>query len=73
MLTKNEKLKNDNIDKIALFLNKKYNKVFKDKQFTIDILKKEISKLLIRKKLFAQKKILILMWKDFYSVKTWKN
>ena len=49
MLTKNEKLKNDNIDKIALFLNKKYNKVFKDKQFTIDILKKEISKLLIRK------------------------
>ena len=49
MIAKNEKLKQANIDKIALFLNKKYNKVFKDKEFTIDILKQEISKLLLGK------------------------
>ena len=44
--TKNERLKQVNIDKISLFLSKKYNKVFKDKEFTMDILKHEISKLL---------------------------
>ena len=49
MQTKNERLKQANIDKISLFLNKKYNKVFKDKGFTIDILKQEISKLLLGK------------------------
>ena len=49
MMAKNEKLKQANIDKIALFLNRKYNKVFKDKEFTMDILKKEISKLLVGK------------------------
>ena len=48
-MTKNEKLKQANIDKIALFLSQKYNKVFKDKNFTIDILKQEISKLLVGK------------------------
>ena len=46
MMTKNEKLKQTNIDKISLFLSKKYNKVFKDKGFTMDILKTEVSKLL---------------------------
>ena len=49
MQNKNERLKQANIDKISLFLNKKYNKVFKDKGFTIDILKQEISKLLLGK------------------------
>ena len=49
MQTKNEKLKQVNIDKISLFLNKKYNKVFKDKEFTMDILKMEVSKLLLGK------------------------
>ena len=49
MITKNEKLKQVNIDKISLFLNKKYNKVFKDKQFTMDILKQEVSRLLLGK------------------------
>ena len=49
MMTKNEKLKQANIDKISLFLNKKYKKVFKDKQFTMDILKQEVSRLLIGK------------------------
>ena len=44
--TKNERLKQVNIDKLSLFLSKKYNKVFKDKEFTMDILKHEISKLL---------------------------
>ena len=48
-MTKNEKLKQANIDKISLFLSHKYNKVFKDKNFTIDILKQEISKLLVGK------------------------
>lgn len=49
MMTKNEKLKQANIEKISLFLNKKYNKVFKDRQFTIDILKYEVSRLLLGK------------------------
>ena len=48
-MSKNERLKQINIDKIALFLNNKYNKVFKDKNFTINTLKYEISKLLIGK------------------------
>ena len=48
-MSKNERLKQVNIDKIALFLNNKYNKVFKDKNFTIDALKYEISKLLFGK------------------------
>ena len=42
-MSKNERLKQINIDKIALFLNNKYNKVFKDKNFTMNILKNEIS------------------------------
>ena len=49
MQTKNERLKQMNIDKISLFLNKKYNKVFKDKEFTMDILKMEVSRLLLGK------------------------
>ena len=49
MMTKNERLKQVNIDKISLFLSKKYNKVFKDKEFTIDILKYEVAKLLLGK------------------------
>ena len=49
MMTKNEKLKQANIDKISLFLNKKYKKVFKDKQFTMEILKQEVSRLLLGK------------------------
>ena len=48
-MSKNESLKQINIDKIALFLNNKYNKVFKDKNFTMNSLKNEISKLLIGK------------------------
>ena len=48
-MSKNERLKQVNIDKIALFLNNKYNKVFKDKNFTLGVLKYEISKLLIGK------------------------
>ena len=48
-MTKNERLKQVNIDKISLFLSKKYNKVFKDKEFTIDILKYEVAKLLLGK------------------------
>ena len=48
-MSKNERLKQINIDKIALFLNNKYNKVFKDKNFTMNSLKYEISKLLIGK------------------------
>ena len=48
-MSKNERLKQINIDKIALFLSNKYNKVFKDKNFTMNILKNEISKLLIGK------------------------
>ena len=42
MMTKNERLKQVNVDKISLFLSKKYNKVFKDKEFTMDILKYEV-------------------------------
>jgi len=49
MMTKNERLKQANIDKISLFLSKKYNKVFKDKEFTMDILKYEVAKLLLGK------------------------
>ena len=49
MMTNNQKLKQTNIDKISLFLNKKYNKVFKDKQFTMDILKQEVSRFLLGK------------------------
>ena len=49
MMTKNERLKQVNIDKISLFLSKKYNKVFKDKEFTMDILKYEVAKLLLGK------------------------
>ena len=48
-MSKNERLKQINIDKIALFLNNKYNKVFKDKNFTMNSLKYEISRLLIGK------------------------
>ena len=48
-MTKNERLKQANVDKISVFLSKKYNKVFKDKGFTNEILKQEISKLLIGK------------------------
>ena len=49
MMTKNERLKQVNVDKISLFLSKKYNKVFKDKEFTMDILKYEVAKLLLGK------------------------
>ena len=45
-MLKNERLKQGIIDKIALFLNNKYNKVFKDKNFSMSELKYEISKLL---------------------------
>jgi hypothetical protein len=38
-----------NIDKIALFLSNKYNKVFKDKNFSMNELKYEISRLLVGK------------------------
>ena len=48
-MSKNERLKQINIDKIALFLNNKYNKVFKDKNFTMNTLKYEISRLLVGK------------------------
>ena len=48
-MSKNERLKQVNIDKIALFLSNKYNKVFKDKNFTMETLKYEVSKLLIGK------------------------
>ena len=48
-MSKNERLKQINIDKIALFLNNKYNKIFKDKNFTMNSLKYEISRLLIGK------------------------
>ena len=48
-MSKNERLKQVNIDKIALFLSNKYNKVFKDKNFTMNALKYEISRLLIGK------------------------
>ena len=48
-MSKNERLKQVNIDKIALFLNNKYNKVFKDKNFTMNALKYEISRLLVGK------------------------
>ena len=48
-MSKNERLKQVNIDKIALFLNNKYCKVFKDKNFSMNELKYEISKLLIGK------------------------
>ena len=48
-MSKNERLKQVNIDKIALFLSNKYNKVFKDKNFTMNALKYEISRLLVGK------------------------
>ena len=48
-MSKNELMKQINIDKIALFLSNKYNKIFKDKNFTMNILKNEISRLLIGK------------------------
>ena len=50
-MSKNERLKQVNIDKIALFLNNKYNKVFRDKNFSMNALKYEISRLLIGKKM----------------------
>ena len=54
-MSKNERLKQVNIDKIALFLSNKYNKVFKDKNFSMNELKYEISRLLVGKnmKLFT--------------------
>ena len=48
-MSKNERLKQVNIDKIALFLSNKYNKVFKDKNFSMNELKYEISRLLVGK------------------------
>ena len=48
-MSKNERLKRVNIDKIALFLNNKYNKVFQDKNFSMNALKYEISRLLVGK------------------------
>ena len=45
-MLKNERLKQGIIYKIALFLNKKYNKLLKDKNFSMSELKYEISKLL---------------------------
>ena len=48
-MSKNERLKQVNIDKIALFLSNKYNKVFKDKNFSMNALKYEISRLLVGK------------------------
>ena len=48
-MSNNERLKQINIDNIDLFLNNKYNKVFKDKNFTMNTLKYEISRLLVGK------------------------
>ena len=48
-MSKNERLKQVNIDKIALFLSNKYNKVFKDKNLSMNELKYEISRLLVGK------------------------
>ena len=48
-MSKNELLKQVNIDKIALFLSNKYNKVFKDENFSMNELKYEISRLLVGK------------------------
>lgn len=48
-MSKNERLKRVNIDKIALFLNNKYNKVFQDKNFSMNALKYKISRLLVGK------------------------
>lgn len=52
-MQKNEKMKKAIIEKISLFLNNKYRRVFQDKGFTIDILKLEISKLIPNKNLRA--------------------
>ena len=43
---KNEKLKKQFVDKMLLFLNNKYSRVFKDKGFTNEKLRLEVNKLL---------------------------
>ena len=43
---KNEKLKKQYVDKMLLFLNNKYSRMFKDKKITTEKLRKEIEKLL---------------------------
>ena len=52
-MQKNEKMKKAIVEKISLFLNNKYRRVFQDKGFTIDMLKSEISKLVPNKNLRA--------------------
>ena len=42
---KNEKLKKQYVDKMLLFLNNKYSRMFKDKKITTEKLRKEIEKL----------------------------
>ena len=43
---KNEKLKKQHVDKMILFLNNKYSRVFKDKGFNNEKLRNEVNKLL---------------------------
>ena len=43
---KNEKLKKQYVDKMLLFLNNKYNSIFKDKKITNEKLKKEVEKII---------------------------
>ena len=43
---KNEKLKKQYVDKMLLFLNNKYSRMFKDKKITTEKLRKDIEKLL---------------------------
>ena len=43
---KNEKLKKQYVDKMLLFLNNKYSRIFKDKKLTNEKLRKEVDKLL---------------------------
>ena len=43
---KNEKLKKQIVDKMILFLNNKYNRMFKDKKITNEMLRKDIDKLI---------------------------
>ena len=43
---KNEKLKKQYVDKMLLFLNNKYSRIFKDKKLTNEKLRKEVEKLL---------------------------
>ena len=43
---KNEKLKKQYIDKMLLFLNNKYSRMFKDKKITNDRLRKDVEKII---------------------------